>query len=161
MLDSKIKLSLSRCENSCGKSKTKPPFSSVGPNRKNAVPAKTQPRVAATTIHVDSDDDRVFRKPSLPLRRKPRASCASTGPYEAHKRRLFAGDGNDAMLKLQPVVLLRPLPQQCTTMRAVITDPCPSPARSEFDVKLLQTATEVRTDLLSLQFLPEFDTNLQ
>ena len=107
-----------------------------------------------TSAHVESDDDQVFRKPSLPLRRKARVSCASTGPYEAHKRRLFGDDGNDDMLKLQPVVLLRPLPQQCTAMFTATTDPCPSPARSEFDVKLLQTATEVRTDLLSLQFLP-------
>ena len=130
----------------CGKSKIKSPFSSVGPNRKNAVPAKTQPRVSA--MSVESDDDRVFRKPSLPLRHRPRALCASTGPNEAHKRRLFANDGiNDAMLKRQPVVMLRPLSQvQCSKFVAT-TDTCPSPARSEFDLQLMKTATEVRADL--------------
>jgi len=103
---------------------------------------KSQPHIAPSAT-IQSDHDGVFRRPTLPLRRSQRVTCASTSPREPLKRRLFAAD----KLKLQPVVLLRPLAHVLCTKKSA--DPCPSPAQSEFDQQLLKTAREDRDVALS------------
>lgn len=135
----------SQCGNSCGKTTTtKSQLSSIAQSHKNTLTVKSQLSVAANT----SVDDSVFRRP-LPVRRGLRGACGSTGPREPHKRRLFADDSNANKLRLQPVVLLRPLAHVvCTKKPATATDlgpsSCPSPAQSEFDLQLLRTATKDR-----------------
>ena len=101
----------------------------------------------APSAAIQLDHDGVFRRPTLPLRRSQRVTCASTNPREPIKRRLFPSD----KLKLQPVVLLRPLAHVLCTKKSA--DPCPSPAQSEFDLQLLKTAREDR-DMASGQCRP-------